>query len=383
MVWVTILIVVFALFSTASAEPQEVHALYLPGKFLCSQVVVADVKSHVESGAANAVVIDLRDNGTFFNHCMSEVTGWLKDHNVYLIGRIVVGQDSIIADARRDMAVHVADQQIALERVLQSIDRMVERTPEVKKAALLKTKLEALDRWYGDGRKKPLWFSGALERHRYWLDPASPDLARLTSGVAEWASTLGFAEINLDYIRFPTDGDMQNMRYPFWNGEQSKYEVIGRFASSVVEDIKRRVPGMKVSADIFGIVCVNGAESSTGQRVKDFTVFDYLACMGYASHFRCGDFGFSDPNQKPYEVTKTVALGLARHLAGVTKKPFIRPWIEGFTIPSIYQCSTWRPPSAKERFRQQIRALAEHGIKSWMIWNTADEPKPLYEKIFR
>jgi len=61
------------------------------------------------------------------------------------------------------------------------------------------------------------WYSGRKEWKRYWVDPSSSEVLAYNIEIAKRGIDLGFDEINFDYIRFPTDGDMKDMVYPIWN----------------------------------------------------------------------------------------------------------------------------------------------------------------------
>jgi len=39
----------------------------------------------------------------------------------------------------------------------------------------------------------------------------------------------GADELNFDYVRFPSDGDLNEMYFPNWDGKTPKHEVIRKF----------------------------------------------------------------------------------------------------------------------------------------------------------
>jgi len=59
-----------------------------------------------------------------------------------------------------------------------------------------------------------------------WLDPASQDVWDYVVEISKEAHKVGFDEVNLDYVRFPTDGDLSNILYPYWDYKTPKKEII-------------------------------------------------------------------------------------------------------------------------------------------------------------
>ena len=50
-----------------------------------------------------------------------------------------------------------------------------------------------------------------------WVDPAATEFWNYIARVAEATEAVGFDEINFDYIRFPSDGNMQDISFPVWD----------------------------------------------------------------------------------------------------------------------------------------------------------------------
>ncbi len=48
-----------------------------------------------------------------------------------------------------------------------------------------------------------------------WIDPFDKRGHEYTIEIAEDAAAVGFDEINFDYIRFPSDGNMQDIAFPY------------------------------------------------------------------------------------------------------------------------------------------------------------------------
>lgn len=142
----------------------------------------------------------------------------------------------------------------------------------------------------------PEWYlkqkSGAIWRDTRggsWLDPASPEVWRYQIQAAKAASDAGFDEIQFDYIRFPSDGDVRSIVYPVYDPARPKYEVLGQFFAYLHDELKRHRPDLILSLDLFGSVALQQADLGIGQRLEDIRGnFDYISLMVYPSHYYAG-----------------------------------------------------------------------------------------------
>ena len=330
MFFVRMAITVFLLsfYGTALAAafplPDAIKALYLGSDTMFSKAKIAEIERILETTSANGIVIDVKDSNALSPEYIKELVRRFKGKGVYTIARIVVFQDSYFAKKHPEIAVKT-----------------------------------------GAGS---FWYSGRAVWQRYWLDPASSLAQDYNIEVALRAVDAGFDEIQFDYIRFPTDGNMKDIRYPVYNEErQTKGAVMEEFFKKIKSRLKARNPNILISIDLFGEVFVYGLERGIGQHLADVAkYFDVLSPMAYPSHYQCKEFGVQDPTAHPYLVyQKTLANGL-KHLAG--KNVIIRPWIQDFSITSIYGCGP-QVAYTTERVYEQIRAGQDLGIKGFMLWN--------------
>src|SRR3989344_5797822 len=58
-----------------------------------------------------------------------------------------------------------------------------------------------------------------------WIDPSSRDAWDYNIAIAREALERGFDELNFDYIRFPSDGDLADIKYPFWQKARTGAET--------------------------------------------------------------------------------------------------------------------------------------------------------------
>lgn len=180
-----------------------------------------------------------------------------------------------------------------------------------------------------------------------WLDPAGKEIWDYNIAIAKDALARGFDEVNFDYIRFASDGNLNDIRYPFWDGVTLKRYVIRDF----MKYLRKSLPNAKISADLFGLVTLNYGDVGIGQNIDDaFHYFDAVAPMVYPSHYQKGFNGYSNPAAHPYEIVYKSMLEANERLNHyimnaanststekyLVKKPQLRPWLQDFDLGATY-----------------------------------------------
>jgi hypothetical protein len=315
-----------------SPTGDEARAIYVSAYTAGQPAAFAALLDLVTSTGLNAMVIDIKDEAGYATYNtgvrayheagavrvrIRELEGLLhmaKANGVYTIARLVVFNDSALARANPDFAV--------------------------------KTR---------DGR---IWRD---HRGCAWTDPFRPEVWEYNIDLAVEAASLGFDEIQYDYVRFPTDGNMQDCVFsrPSGPGNANRIQAINEFLSYGRD---RLAPyGARTSADVFGIICSTRYDSSLGQVLEDVAALvDYVSPMIYPSHYGPGHFGLANPNAAPYATVKG-ALSDALKRLGPEGAAQLRPWLQDFTLGS--------PPYGAAEVLDQIRATHELGIKGWLLWN--------------
>ena len=170
------------------------------------------------------------------------------------------------------------------------------------------------------------------------------------------AAKAGFDEIQFDYVRFPTDGDLSAAVFPR-KTKESKTAVITSFAKYAGERLKPL--GVRVSADVFGLSATRNM--GIGQRPKQLGQYlDTIYPMVYPSHFGPGEYNLPDPNAQP---GRTVGLALRdfdRQLTGLDTR--IVPWLQDFSLGRTYTLAD---------VQDQIEAARDAGAEGYLLWNAA------------
>jgi hypothetical protein len=240
-----------------------------------------------------------------------QVVAKTRKDGVYLIGRLVVFQDPMLAEARPGLAVRTADGSV--------------------------------------------WRTSAGHA---WTNPYDKRVWAYNVAVAKAAAKAGFDEIQFDYVRFPSDGDVSSAI--FRGGKRGANGwVIAGFVHYAAERL--RPLGVRVSVDVFGLSATR--DLGVGQVPRRLARYvDAVYPMVYPSHYRSGEHGLDDPSSKPGLTVSRSLRDFRRALRG--RKAKLIPWLEDFSLGRT------RTP---EEVRLQIQAARRSGASGYLLWNALGE----------
>lgn len=190
----------------------------------------------------------------------------------------------------------------------------------------------------------------------YWVDPFLEETWDYNIAIAKEVAEMGFDEVQVDYIRFPSDGDIRNTRYSQPSTPEGRTQAIGDFCARFQEAL--RPLGVFTSADVFGLtVWVEEGDMGIGQRVEDVAPYvDYLCPMVYPSTFALGGLGYANPALHPYQVV------YRSYQKGKTRtETRIRPWLQHFSIRGVEY--------TLERLLAQKQAAIDADACGWTFWS--------------
>ena len=198
-----------------------------------------------------------------------------------------------------------------------------------------------------------------------FVDPSAREFWDHIVRIARAAEKIGFDELNFDYIRFPSDGNMKDISFPVSGARATnKVEVLSAFFAyldNALSDLK-----IPLSADVFGMTATNYDDLNIGQVLESIEPhFDYIAPMVYPSHYPTTFQGFKNPAEHPYEVVKfSMNKAFARMVAASTSPQKIRPWLQDFNLGATYDAA---------KIRAQKQAVYDAGLTSWMVWDPSNK----------
>ena len=175
--------------ATHLPTPEPVRALYMTSWVAGTPRLRERVIKLIEETEANAIVIDIKDDTGKISFAVDdpflapaverripdirELIARLHEKNIYVIGRISAFQDPHLTATRPEWAVRRAS----------------------------------------DGE---VWTD---RKGLSWIDAGTTEAWDYLVALGRAAYEVGFDELNYDYIRFPSDGNMRDIRYPVSEGK--------------------------------------------------------------------------------------------------------------------------------------------------------------------
>ena len=316
----------------AIAQPpawfRPAHGVHLTGWGAGSVKTRRSILRQLQAAELNTVVIALkeydgymfvrdvplaRETGAYVN-AIPDLPGCVKEFKaagIYTIARIVLFKDNHLARRRPELAVH---------------------TPS-----------------------GGIW---ANAKGVAWVDPYRREIWDYNLDIASRAAAAGFDEIQFDYVRFPSDGNVRRCRYsrPGHNDRTANQNLIA-FLAAARERLKPL--GVKISICVFGMITTDDSGMGIGQHITDLTrQVDFVSPMMYPSHYSKGIYGLKNPNRSPYQ---TIQYGTRDAVARLGPEAWrLRPYFQDFSLGVRYH---------EAQVRAQILAAAQQGVTSWVLWN--------------
>jgi hypothetical protein len=318
----------------AVLPPEPIKALYITYYGIGSKGLRSHVLELLRTTELNAVVIDVKgDRGYIPYRSDVELAGqvgaqphilvkdwgslmeWFHEHNIYTIARIVVFKDTPLATARPEWAV--------------------------------------LDSESG----KP-WRD---REELAWTDPFREEVWDYNIAIAVEAAGKGFDEIQFDYVRFPTDGNLKTLRFSKENTEENRRAAVVGFLKRAWKALEPT--GARVAVDVFGYTTWRKDDTGVGQVIEEMAPYiDVLSPMLYPSTFHAGLPGYPVAVPYPYETVNLSTRRAVERLEGTGVA--VRPWIQDFP-DYAFDKRVYTP----EDIRAEMRAALDAGAEGWMLWD--------------
>jgi hypothetical protein len=244
---------------------------------------------------------------SFYN--AREAAKLIHNRGLYLIGRVVVFEDPMLSHGRPDLAVRRSDGSV--------------------------------------------WEDAA---GLGWTNPYDRRVWDYNVDIAEVAAKSGFDEIMFDYVRFPSDGDVESAVYANQRNLERREAIPAfiRYASRRLEPL-----GVRVSAAVFGLSAVR--DLGIGQTPKRMAPYLHTVyAMTYPSLFGPGELGIADPSAAP---GATVARALKRFRSAVRgTDALLVTWVQDWSFSRPY---------GVDEVRAQIYSARLAGAKGYLLWNAS------------
>lgn len=313
-------------------EPITVKALYATAGTVGQADMFNGLIDIIDRTEANALVVDLKDSSglVFYDtqvqlakdigavsvvYDPKQVVDLLREKGIYSIARIVVFEDPIMAEARPEWAIKDSN------------------------GGLWRT-------WNGLA----------------WVNAHRTEIWDYNIALAKEAAAMGFDEVQLDYMRFPSDGPLDQAEYGTVHDDTTRPAAIGEFLNRAQAALAPTPTYL--AGDVFGLTLWELGDGGIGQHLETFAEpLDYICPMIYPSHFYPGSMGFDIPNNHPYEV---ILWSLENGLERIPQhKNKLRPWLQDFSYGQGIEYGA-------NEVRLQINAANDFGATGWLLWNAAN-----------
>jgi len=243
-----------------------------------------------------------------------------KAHRIYLIARIVVFKDSVLA-------------------------------------------------LYNDGQFAIKKQDGGIWRDdhgRLWVDPYSRKVWQYNIEIAKELVSKGVDEIQFDYIRFPSSKRLESAYFAYKRQGDSREKAIVEFLRRAKEEL---IPfGVTVSGDVYGYTIWLERLEYEGQNLELMSQYlDVIYPMLYPSHFHSKFKWAENPRDREYDI---VYESLVRAKERVGKNKFVA-YIQGFNLRS--------PGFGPAYIMNQIEAVRDANAFGFIVWNARNDYEALFE----
>ena len=236
-----------------------------------------------------------------------KVAKQVHEQGIYLIGRVVCFEDPILSEKRPDLAITTTSGSV----------------------------------WRNDAGLG-------------WTNPYDKRVWDYNLSVAQAAVRAGFDEIQFDYVRFPSDGDIESAVFAGRRNEAMS-ATIARFVHYATNRL--RPMGARVSVDVFGLSATRnlGIGQSPRRLAK---IVDAIYPMVYPSHYGSGEYGLASPVSVP---GRTVGRSLRDFRRQMRRgKAKLVPWLEDFSFTGT---------TTLDHVQDQIRAARRWKAGGFLLWN--------------
>jgi len=304
------------------APPAEIRGVHvtmalasLPGK----------LDEYTETLGLNTIELDVKDeNGEVAYHGLApplakqigsakryydpvKAAKQLHEQGIYVIGRVVCFEDPILSEKRPELAIGMR----------------------------------------GGG----VWRNDA---GLGWTNPYDKRVWNYNVDVAKSAVRAGFDEIQFDYVRFPSDGNIEAAVFA-GSRRAPMAATIARFVHYAANRL--RPMGARVSVDVFGLSARR--DLGIGQSPRRLArIVDAIYPMTYPSHYGPGEYGLADPSAAPGRTVGRSLRDFRRQMRG--RKAKLIPWLEDFTLDGT---------TTLQKVQEQIRAARRWKTAGFLLWN--------------
>ena len=201
-----------------------------------------------------------------------------------------------------------------------------------------------------------------FEQREFWVDPYSEFVWRYVIDIALEVQSAGVDEIQFDYIRFPSDGDLDRAVYRHRRNGMRMVDALESFLRMAREELE-----IPISVDIYGYNGMYRMGNWIGQSAELFAEYvDVICPMFYPSHYPrnyMADIEYFDRARLIY------AEGTARAQDIVGGASIIRPYVQAFLIGGEL---AYDEAEFDTYLRSQLEGALSSRAEGFTLWNASN-----------
>ena len=334
----------------ARPEHTEIQAIYLNAYNVTGNRIDAHIEFMKKHGF-NGIVVDVKDDWgrlTYGSklarpaeigavHTVFDIEELLKkahQEDIYVIGRMVVFKDKRLYQANQN------------EYALWDANRNAPWRHTVP------------EKYEEDGEENTRYV-----QREFWTDPFCEEVWDYNIEIAQELQALGIDEIQFDYIRFPSDGDLSTARYRYRKPGMLKTEAIESFVKKASRGID--VP---ISADLYGFNSWYRMGNWIGQDIAMMGEYvDVICPMYYPSHFPYRFLSQEDYIDRAFELYKTGTERAQRIVgAGTSIRPYVQAFLMGHEL-------NMEEPEYFSYLNRQLEGILQAEGGGYTLWNNMNK----------
>jgi hypothetical protein len=330
------------------AAAAEKYGIYV-SSFSASMERFPSLLAFVKAQGLNSIVLDFKDdngNVTYDTALtepyrigavrkrfkIDEIVQTAHDRGLYLIGRIVVFRD----------------------RELYNADRFAYAAWD--KAA--KAPWRYLKKSVDDQTGEESFFQG-----EHWVDPYSEYVWDYNIAIAKELQDKGVDEVQFDYIRFPSDGDLGRITWRYRKEGMGKLEALESFLAKARETLS-----IPISTDVYGYCGWARISNWVAQNIEMYSRYvDVIQPMFYPSHFPRDFLGSMEYLPRAGYIYQE---GTKRSAYMAEGRSIIRPYVQAFRIGGELD---FGPKVYSAYLVNQVQGSVAGAGSGFTLWNASND----------
>ena len=297
----------------------------------------------------NSIVVDFKDDNGYLTYdtalpeplrigavqkrfAIGDIVETAHANGLYLIGRIVVFRDKQLYNA--DGYAHAA-----WDTAAKGPWRYLKKTIDEQTGEEVTSQVE------------------------YWVDPYSEYVWDYNVDIARELQERGVDEVQFDYIRFPSDGDLGRITWRSRREGMGKLEAMESFLAKARESL-----AIPISTDVYGFCGWARISNWVAQNIETYSRYvDVIQPMFYPSHFPrdfLGSMAYLPRAKYIYEE------GSRRSAWIVEGRSVIRPYVQAFRLGAEL---SFTPSVYSSYLVTQVQGALEGAASGFTLWNASND----------